>query len=1326
MMRKFRKCLSGLLVVGLLLPNVMVGSVEAATKPDASSATVAAQSVSVAAPSTTVADASNDAQEPAYVPGEAIVCFKTGDVPASKPEKQVKQEMEASLEKESSIDDAEALIAIEDADTVVDAIETTGAEEVAGEAIDSVKAGDAAEAGDDSNAAEAGDDSNAAEAGDDSNAAEPGTDGTAANNAADPAMITLIHSDTLTTDELLAELRARDDVLYAEPNYVASATESGDYTEYQWGNQGGYGIGEDGWDTYIEDTPTPQVDTSQQVLAIIDSGVDYTHEDLKDVMWTDGLNYPTLKAMGGGKYGYNSAYKSYGGDIYDTKDPMDQFGHGTHCAGIMVAAWNKTGISGVACGARLMAVKVANEEGNYPEDAIVRGFQYVLEAKKAGVNVVATNNSYSRFMMTLTNTVLVQEAGKLGIVCVYSAGNDNLDLALTNNTSAFTGQAPNALVIGASTIEGKKASFSNYSSRDVHVFAPGENIMSTVRMQTGRPLKNTPVYEMGGTPAQCDYSDATEVEDPIFGLNGETVNLSIKTAGDEKNVLHIASKDRTGSITVQTKVLSDVKDCKGGAFEVYADKDYELDYNVYEITEDDEVKIDSSIIKLKPGVNFGSFRYSSDADAFAKENVRIRLEFYVTAPDDPTTQYYELDLRNLRLCSTLENYESWNGTSMAAPMVTGSIAVLAAAFPNDSAAKLAARVTGSVMWTEDLKGKCIAGGVFRMDKALAGDTAPVPQKVSVNGQTLTVEGYFFGASAGSITLGGKACTVKSWSDEKITAELPKNYTAGENVIEVTSSKGAGHGTFMVGKAANLYPRLPLPGSTATADGGYTVSDEAKAKYEAFYKGGVKSMIAMDGSLYAFVAGPNGGTSVYRYQISKKKWDVLTTSKDYTVTDGIAAWNGKILITGNDELEDKTVIGTYDISTKKLTWKVISTYSYQRKVRMINNGYGIFLIGGTEASYGDPKSEESISTIRRLDPKTMKITELEDDDIAISEKRPILISAEDGTVYVVSGEDQAGCVNFMTLKPKGDTFVSLESDEVDGKMGKLDKKAFVSNDGIATKNGILLFGPVTRDSTGKVVTDNYLLSYDGKKATKQKQILSQRATQNLVTASWNGVCYVMGMNPVEEGGYVFASVKTDTVTPYGLKAYSDEWVNGIYYGKNGFRSTAHPYKAGWKTTKSGKQYVDSKKNVLKKQWATIDGKRYYFKVSGCRAENEFINGKKFNGAGTQTYAYKFQWKTTKNGKRYVDSRGTYLKKRWATINGKRYYFKANGCMASSEWINGKWFGKNGLQTRKYKGSWKKTKKGTRFVDTSGWYAKNRTLTINGKKYKFDKNGYVVKK
>ena len=1262
------------------------------------------------------------------MPGEAIVCFRTDDADASKPEKQVKQEMEASLEKDAVIDDAEALIAIEDADTVVEAVEE--AEDSADSATNPSAAGAAITGATNPGATPSATPAATPSA---TPAAAPDTaEATAPNTTAtsDPgALITLIHSDTLTTDELLAELRARDDVLYAEPNYVMEAATTYDYSDYQWGTTSTYSIGEDGWNTYSGSTPTPSVDTSKQVIAIIDSGVDYNHEDLKDAMWTDGLKYPSLVAMGGGTYGYNSAYKSYGGDTYDTKDPLDQFGHGTHCAGIMVASWNKLGVSGVAGGAKLMAVKVANEQGNYPEDAIVRGFQYVLAAKKAGVNVVATNNSYSRTVQTLTNTVLVQEAGRLGIVCVYSAGNDNLDLALTNNTSAFTGQAANALVIGASTVEGKRASFSNYSSRDVDVFAPGEDIMSTVITQTGRPLPTTEACTIDGKPAELDYSTATEAADPLFGLNGSAVNLSVRTAGDGKNVLHIEEKDKTGGLDFRTKVMDDLTGCEGGFVEVYSDRAASFDYTVYEINtegEEEEVKADSHSINLKPGVNICGFRYSSETDSFAKKKVRLRFECYVTDLKDSQIMFYDMDLRRLRLCSTLENYESWNGTSMAAPMVTGAIAILAAAYPDDPAAKLAARVTGSVLKTDDLSGACVSGGVFRLDKALAGDTVPVPQKASADGRTLTVDGYFFGTEQGTISAGGKACTVKTWSDEQITAELPQDYTAGEQVIEVTSSKGSGHDTFLIGKAANLYPRLPLPGSTATSDGLYTVSDAAKAKYEAFYKGGVKSMICMDGSLYAFVACPNGGTSVYRYQLTEKKWDILTTSTEYTATDGVVAWNGKILITGNDELHDKSVIGTYDLKTKKLTWKVISKYGYQRKIRMVNNGYGIFLIGGTEASYGDLKSETGLSTIRRLDPATMKVTELEEEAASLSEKRPVVAATEDGTVYVVSGEDRSGSVCLQTLTPKGNTFSSAKNVMVDGKLGKIDKKAFVSNDGIATKNGILLFGPVIRDGSGAVVTDSYLLSYDGRSATKQKQILSPRATQNLITASWNGTCYVMGMNPVEEGGYVFAAVKTDTLTPYGLASHSDEWVKGIYYGKDGFRKAAHPYKADWKTVKNGRQYVDSKGNVLKKQWAKIDGKKYYFKANGCMAQDEFVNGRRFNKNGTQTYAYKYHWRTTKKGKRFIDSKGNVLKKQWATINGKRYYFKANGYMASSEWIKGKWFGKNGLQTRKYKGSWKKTKKGKRYVDTSGWYAKNRTLMIDGKTYKFDKKGYVVKK
>jgi len=184
----------------------------------------------------------------------------------------------------------------------------------------------------------------------------------------------------------------------------------------------------------------------------------------------------------------------------------------------------------------------------------------------------------------------------------------------------------------------------------------------------------------------------------------------------------------------------------------------------------------------------------------------------------------------------------------------------------------------------------------------------------------------------------------------------------------------------------------------------------------------------------------------------------------------------------------------------------------------------------------------------------------------------------------------------------------------------------------------------------------------------------------------------------------------------------EFVKGRKFNKDGTQT--YPYKYHWRTTKKGMRYVDSKGNYLKKQWAKIDGTKYYFKADGYRAEDEFVSGRKFNKDGTQTYPYKYHWRTTKKGKRYVDSKGNMLKKQWATINGKRYYFKANGYMASGEWIKGKWFGKDGLQKRKYKGSWKKTRKGKRYVDTSGWYAKNKTYIIDGKSYRFNKAGYCL--
>ena len=123
-------------------------------------------------------------------------------------------------------------------------------------------------------------------------------------------------------------------------------------------------------------------------------------------------------------------------------------------------------------------------------------------------------------------------------------------------------------------------------------------------------------------------------------------------------------------------------------------------------------------------------------------------------------------------------------------------------------------------------------------------------------------------------------------------------------------------------------------------------------------------------------------------------------------------------------------------------------------------------------------------------------------------------------------------------------------------------------------------------------------------------------------------------------------------------------------------------------------------------------------------NEWVDGKWYNEDGSQTYSYTGSWKCNDKGWWFEDTGKWYPYECWQRIDGKWYYFDADGYMAESEWIDGYWLSANGAWEYEGVGSWHVNSKGWWFEDTLGWYAHAQWQKINGKWYYFGEDGYML--
>ena len=278
-------------------------------------------------------------------------------------------------------------------------------------------------------------------------------------------------------ERTLEKLNKNPNIEYAEPDYVRyidSTVPNDPYFADLWGlhNEGQTG------GTVDADIDAPEAwdlttGSSNVIVAVVDSGVDYNHDDLIANMWTNPGEIPNNSLDDDGN-GYIDDY--YGiNTVDDSGDPMDDRGHGTHCAGIIAAAGNNDiGVAGVCWTAKIMALKFLDADGEGYISDEVKCIEYAIEK---GAHII--NASLGGPGFSYSEKRAIDSSKDAGILFVAAAGNDGSD----NDEKPFypaSCDCDNIIAVAATNYKDNLASFSNYGAYSVDVAAPGASIYSTV------------------------------------------------------------------------------------------------------------------------------------------------------------------------------------------------------------------------------------------------------------------------------------------------------------------------------------------------------------------------------------------------------------------------------------------------------------------------------------------------------------------------------------------------------------------------------------------------------------------------------------------------------------------------------------------------------------------------------------------------------------------------------------------------------------------------------------------------------------------------------
>ncbi|MBR1731512.1 MAG: S8 family serine peptidase, partial [Ruminococcus sp.] len=738
-------------------------------------------------------------------------------------------------------------------------------------------------------------------------------------------------------------VKKRSGVKYAFPNYIkkVSSITNDTYSKYQWALENtGQNSGTAGADINAEGLWTKAAQADKEVVvAVIDTGIDFNHEDLKDVIWENPYGSKLV-----GKNGYDFT------SVTSTK-PQDDNGHGTHVAGIIAGIGdNEKGISGVnKTNVKIMPLKCFYSDGSGSTYAELCSYDYVARAVKLGTNVKAVNCSFGGTgdeEEKLAYEEIYNELGASGVITVVSAGNEsedlgNLDPNWFNERDYILPASCDSqycITVAASDENDNIVSFSNYSDKYVDVAAPGNDILSSVCSPCFNPsiytaeqvealAKNFQNYDGEvkegdfGYPVISDKtsekfdmkSNATVAQsDTFFGEDGKSLAVTFNESADEDNedtavyMLEIpyTLDDQNTPYRISFMASTNVPNLSGIAVDVPADfKLYDTSY----YTEEFDIYPNSGTwdhyeFVIDPAKT-ENYRKSTDRKLQIYLEAKKGYEFYI---DDFAVSKQGVDE------AQFGKYDFYSGTSMAAPYVTGAVALVSNCNPDARPIDVINMVTNTGRVNSSFEGKVEGNRSLSLD-----NTDKVPPVItsvaySADGKNIEISGSMNNAS--SVTVNGESVTPASTAADKIV--IPDN---NYNTNKITVNLSNEYGTSSFSTFLSKEPQFPTSNKVVGAPD-YT--------YELI------PVLAGDKAYFVNMA--TGVVESLSYNIATDKYNYQTAgyinlpglfeSKAVMQITSATYYNNKIYFTAASAIVNsmqeilgyETVFASYDISKGKTT------------------------------------------------------------------------------------------------------------------------------------------------------------------------------------------------------------------------------------------------------------------------------------------------------------------------------------------------------------------------------------------------------------------------